>query len=275
MGVDVVGISRSPLKLPIRGVSEHIVGDISEASIIERIRDLRIDALIHAAAEGRVDVVEGRLDEFRSQNVFASERLATFAKSTSIPFVHISSNAVFGGRETAYDDWDAHDPINDYGRLKVEAERAVSAVNPSALILRPILMYGWAPPGARPNPVSAWIQSLRNGEPIRVVSDVYSEPLYAADCARVIWKGLEQELSGPINVSGGERLSLYSLAQEVARVFQLDPDMIVPAQSSDFPSLAPRPSSTSFTLGRVRNELGLDVMNPPEGLHDLLSQESA
>jgi dTDP-4-dehydrorhamnose reductase len=234
---------------------------------------LRIDALIHAAAEGRVDVVEGRLAEFRSQNVLASERLATFAESTSIPFVHVSSNAVFGGRETPYDDWDTHDPINDYGRLKAEAESAVLSANASAVVVRPILMFGWAPSGARLNPVDAWVANLREGREIRVVDDVMTEPLYALDCARVIWRALEREIVGPVNVSGGESMTLYSLACQVADAFQLEPDLITAVSSNEFTDLAPRPRSTSFTLSRVRGELGFEPLTPSEGLRELQTNE--
>lgn len=273
VGVDVVGISRSPLMSPMKGVSEHIVGDISDASVIERMRHLRVDTVIHAAAEGRVDVVQGRLAEFRDQNVLASERLAEFAESASIPFAHISSNAVFGGRETPYDDWDTHDPVNDYGRLKSEAENAVRSANASALVVRPILMYGWAPSGARRNPVNAWVANLRKGEEIRVVDDVTTEPLYALDCARVIWRALEREIVGPVNVSGGESMTLYSLACQVADAFQLEPDLITAVSSNEFTDLAPRPRSTSFTLGRVRGELGFEPLTPSEGLRELQIHE--
>lgn len=236
------------------------------ATAIERVSPA---VIIHAAAEGRVDVVEGHASRFQDLNVTIPAMLAAYCETREVKFVFISSNAVFGGRPEAYSDADATSPINDYGRLKTEAEVAVRTANRSALIVRPILMYGWPFPGRRLNPVVSWIHRMRQGAMVDVVDDVFTEPLAAVDCARAVWAGIRGDATGPINVSGGDKVSLFGLARATAIEFGIEPDQVRAITSSDLPNLAPRPQSTTFDLRRLRDELGVSPMGVKTGLRDM------
>ena len=250
--------------------------DLTQFSEVIQVLDtFAPEVIIHTAAEGRVDAVQKRIDEFRTLNVELPSLLSKYAKNSGAQIVHLSSNAVFGGKAESYSDYSGLDPINDYGVLKAEAERSVIEQNPGALIVRPILMYGWPQPSGRQNPVTSWISNLREGKKIRVVDDVWTEPLSAWDCAEAVWCALDTEMSGPLNVSGGVKMSLLEFAHMVASVFELDSSLIEPASSGDFPTLAPRPLSTSFDLKRLTEELHFHPFSPLEGLEKLKRNESA
>ena len=189
--------------------------------------------------------------------------------------MHLSSNAVFGGRAECYPNYSGLDPINDYGILKAEAKRSVLEQNPEASIFRPILMYGWPQPSGRQNPVTSWISNLREGKKIRVVDDVWTEPLAAWDCAEAIWGALDKEMSGPLTVSGGVKMSLLDFGHTAASVFELDSSLIEPASSGDFPTLAPRRGSSSFDLKRHTEALHFHPFFRLEGLEKLKRDEPA
>lgn len=235
----------------------------------EVTREFAPEVIIHTAAEGRVDAVQGRLQDFRKLNVDLPLLLSDYAISSGTQFIHLSSNAVFGGRIWPYSDYSKRDPINDYGVLKAEAETLVEGSNSRALIVRPILMYGWPGAAGRQNPVTTWIKELREGRSIRVVDDVWTEPLAAWDCAEAIWKAVNLDLSGPLNISSGKSLSLMEFAMLVATTFDLDSSLIDRASTQDFPNLAPRPKNTSFDLQRLNNELKFRPSSPFEGLLQL------
>ena len=275
-GTEILGIVRSKdfggsqVKYETRQI------DLMQFSEVIQVLDtFAPEVIIHTAAEGRVDTVQKRIDEFRKLNVELPALLSKYAKNSGAQIVHLSSNAVFGGKAESYSDLSELDPINDYGVLKAEAERSVIEQNPGALIVRPILMYGWPQPSGRQNPVTSWISKLRESKRIRVVDDVWTEPLAAWDCAETIWCALEIEMSGPLNVSGGVKVSLFEFAHMVASVFELDSSLIEPASSGDFPTLAPRPGSTSFDLKRLSEELDFHSSSPLEGLEKLKRDESA
>ena len=229
-------------------------------------RTERFDAVVHAAAEGNVDNVAGAQDQFTALNVALPELLAEEAARLGSPFVHISSNAVFGGRAEPYSDFDSPSPVNDYGVLKAEAERRVLEANPSAAVIRPILMYGWPSAGGRSNIALRFLQEMSKERGVSALKDVVSQPLYAGDGARAVWAALEKEVSGPINVSGGVTLSIYEFAVLITEVFDLDSGLVTPVDSSQIDGLSPRPHWTVFSLERLHQELNVTPLAPRDGL---------
>ena len=105
------------------------------------------------------------------------------------------------------------------------------------------------------------------------MDDVWNEPLAAWDCARAIWSGLEAGATGPINVSGGVRMSLYDFALLTSSVFELDSSLVVPISSETLPNMAPRPKDTIFDLVRVITELAITPEDPARGLQRLKETE--
>jgi dTDP-4-dehydrorhamnose reductase len=231
------------------------------------------DIIIHTAAEGNVDMVQNSIAKFYELNVSVACKFANYSKVNNSKFIFISSNSVFGGSNETYADDSELNPINDYGRLKATAERKVKNIDSNALIIRPILMYGWPSPNKRLNPVIKWITELRLGKKINVVNDIYTQPLAAWDCAHAIWKGIEIGATDSINVSGGTLISLYDFAVLTSEVFELNPNLIHPVTSSFFHNLAPRPFKTAFDLKRLITEFKINPDIPRKGLERLRKLE--
>lgn len=274
-GAVILGTSRStwyPVSPSLDIRSLDLTDEALSRALLE---ELEPDAIIHCAAEGSVDKVERNPTLYRALNVYLPEFLAQWTVERHARFIHLSSNAVFGETELPHDDYDPHSPMNEYGKLKAEAEDRIMAINPRTAIVRPIFLYGWNPPQARVNPAAGWISALRTGQKIRVVEDVFTQPLAAADCAELIWKLVESEFSGPINISGGTTLSLCEFALLVADVFGLDAALVERARKADFKELAPRPSKTEFTLRRLHTELTFFPLDPRGGLDAMRIVEGA
>ncbi|WP_051212209.1 NAD-dependent epimerase/dehydratase family protein [Rubritepida flocculans] len=92
-----------------------------------------VEAVVHAAVEGRASIVEG------TANLLAAARAAGVRR-----FVHLSSVAVYGAAEGAVREDTPRAPGDSaYGRWKAEAEALVEAVTDfEVVILRPALVYG-------------------------------------------------------------------------------------------------------------------------------------
>ncbi len=273
--IQIHGVSRGswPKALDV-SCFMHLIQEPTTSALIDLLAEVRPDALIVAAAEGSVDAVEGRAADHQRLNVELPSHLAAFCASRGISFVHISSNAVFGGSDIPYADASPFTPVNDYGRLKAAAEDAVRAANPQALIARPILMYGWPFFGGRINPVVHWVTEIRQGRVVRVVDDVITEPLAAWDCADAIWHGLDRGLIGGFNISGGEPVTLYDFALLTCEAFGLDAGAVERIPSASLAGLAPRPRNTRFDLVRLRDEFGIEPTPVRDGLFRMAANEN-
>lgn len=241
--------------------------DVTDPEAVRRLLDGHgFDAVLHAAGEGRVDEVERDPAAARPGLVEAAALLARETAARGLRFVHVSTNAVFAGDRPPYGEHDAPDPVNAYGRLKAEADRRVAVENPAAGILRPILMFGWPPPGARGNPVTMVLDALRSGRAVRLVDDVRENPVLNLQVGDVAWRMLTTPTRGVVHVAGGTRVDRYGLGLAVAERFGLDAGLIERVGSDAFPALAPRPAETTFLTARMEDDLGV----PPLRLDDAL-----
>jgi len=260
----------APLPFPVRSA------DVSDRKQMESVFEwAKPDVVIHTAAIGSVDFAERNREQTRKINIGGTEVVAALCEIFKSRLIYISSNAVFDGQSPFYSETAPVNPINYYGQLKVEAENIVRESSVPWGIVRPILMYGWPYPSERDNPVAWWVRLLGNGEPIKVVDNVFSKPLPSWSCAEIVWAVVRQHRTGIYHAAGRDHLSLYRFALEVAGVFDLDPGLISPVPDSYFPAIAPRPRDTSFDTSKMENELGMKPVGVRDGLLRMKTESSA
>lgn len=235
-------------------------------SIFEKYRP---DVVIHTASIGSVDYCETHKEETWDVNVTGTKNVIDFCDKFNSRLVFVSSNAVYDGENSPYTETDAINPINYYGKLKVEGENLVLNSNISSVIVRPILMYGWHHPSGRPNPVTWQLNMMEKGQPIKMVDDIYCNPLYSLNCADSIWASINNDKEGIYNIAGKDRSSRYDFAIEVAEVFDFDSGLIEPVPNSYFKEIAPRPKDASYCVDKMEKDLGVRALTSREGLEHM------
>jgi dTDP-4-dehydrorhamnose reductase len=241
--------------------------DVRDAVQVEQVFDrVRPNLVIHAASIGSVDYSEHHREESWGVNVGGTQNIGHACARYHAKLIFISSNAVFDGEHPFYSEEDPVNPINYYGQLKVEGEEWVKASGLDYAIVRPILMYGWHSPIERGNWVTNWLRSLRQGQRVKVVDDVGTKPLYALNCAEVIWAVIAGHKTGVYHAAGRDHITLYQFAQVTAEVFGLDASLIDSVPSSYFPEIAPRPKDTSFDTTKMEYDLGVKAWGVRDGL---------
>lgn len=104
---------------------------------------LRPDAVINAAAVSNVDASEAATDQAQAVNAQAPGQMAQACAGMGVPFIHISTDYVFGdGVDRPWRESDPVSPINNYGRLKAEAERNVLAAGEGVCVARVAWLFG-------------------------------------------------------------------------------------------------------------------------------------
>jgi dTDP-4-dehydrorhamnose reductase len=267
----LTGVSRAEPKRVSEDFDIVHCSKLDKKSLASLISKIRPDVLIHAAAEGSVDAVEKDPEEYRKINEVLPGELASLTRKNSIQYVYISSNAVYGNQNSPWTEDSPQFPVNKYGEAKRRAEVGVADANEDALIVRPIMMYGWPAKARRENPVSFWIKQLETGRSVSVVNDVWTQPLYAGDCAQAIWAAVKGEVNESLNISGGVTLSLFEFALLTAKTFELKAENISEISSGELAALAPRPSLTEFDLSRLMTIMPTMPLDPIAGLSAMKS----
>lgn len=265
-GWDVVAtFYNTPPPMAWRSRFQHL--DVRDASAVESLMDaVRPTVVIHTASVGSVDEAERSPEAVRRVNVGGTQAVGQACREVGARLIFISSNAVFDGTRPPYDEASPLGAVNQYGLLKIEAETWVRASGLPAVIIRPILMYGWPWPGGRENVVTRWLSRLEGGHSVEAAEDLYSMPLLVTNCAEAIWAAAHQGRTGTFHLAGADRVSLVEFARATARAFDCDEELVQSVPHGRMTGFAPRPVDTSFSTSKMERELGVAPLGVREGL---------
>lgn len=273
--VRLISVHQRDYRIP-GSAAEQIVLDLRDKRAVDALfAERRFDAVVHAAGIASVDFVEKNYAESLESNIVSTLNVTAACRRAGIHLVYVSTNAVFNGEKAPYRETDPVDPVNKYGRLKVECERLVQETLQHWTIVRPILMYGWNHAETRPNPAT-WIrEKLEKGESVSLVTDVHENPLFNIQCGRALWAVIDKRPDGIFHLAGADRVDRYQFGLAVAEAFGLDASLLKPVTSGAFPGIARRPPDTTFVIERMARELGVPPMTLREGLAAMRAARAA
>jgi dTDP-4-dehydrorhamnose reductase len=182
--------------------------------------------------------------------------VAVAARSIGARLVHVSSDAVFAGRDAPYTEADVPSPVFDYGAAKAAAEEAVAAVDPGAALVRTSLIVS----GGR-GPLSRHERTcldLASGAAEGALfTDEIRCPIAVDDLAAALVALAATDHAGVLNVAGPEALSRHDLGVRVAVRHGVDPSA-VPASTLAASGLT-RPGKVVLDSSAAGKLLGLTL----------------
>jgi dTDP-4-dehydrorhamnose reductase len=149
----------------------------------------------------------------------APGEMARACARLGIPMLHVSTDFVFDGKRSApYREHDRVNPLQAYGRSKLQGERAVLEAHPQALVVRTSTLFGPGRPLDRPHYVDAILRQARARSKLSVVRLPVSSPTYAPDLAQGMLELLLAEASGLVHFANHGACSRLELARESVRI---------------------------------------------------------
>lgn len=244
--------------------------DVRDAPAVRRtIEALRPATVVCAAAEPHVDLCEREPERTRRINVEGTRNVVDAARAVDSTVVFFSSDYVFDGQRGAYGENDAVNPLNEYGRQKVLAERIVSAY-PQSIVVRTSGVFG--ADDLRKNFVCQVVDRLRAGTVVTAAADQTLCPTWAAALADAVVGLLGRRFRGICHVAGPEAMTRAEFARVVARSFGLDESLIRAVPSSDLPTVARRPARSTLSDRLLRSVLGRGLPPLADALATLRAQ---
>ncbi|MFZ1082328.1 MAG: sugar nucleotide-binding protein, partial [Candidatus Kryptoniota bacterium] len=138
-------------------------------------------------------------------------------------------------------------------------------------ILRTQVLYGFAT-NVKKNFALWVIEKLSAGENIRIVDDQVGNPTLADELAFATLKVCQRNATGIYHVSGYETISRYEFARKIAKVFDLNLNLVKSVKSDEFEQAARRPKNSSFICLKTQTELGVNMPSVIDSL-SLMKQQ--
>jgi dTDP-4-dehydrorhamnose reductase len=219
--------------------------DVRDAAAVRAaVERLRPAAVIHTAyrQEG-----EGA----RATTVDGAEAMARAAAEVGARLVHVSTDVLFDGTKPGpYTEEDEPSPITDYGRAKADAERAVLAAHPGALVVRTSLIYGGVEQ-SRHERIACEAARGRGG--MVFFEDELRTPVVVGDLAAALLELADRDERGILHVAGPDTVSRYEFAFLLAQAHGLSGERILRGRLER--SRPDRPANCALDSSRARRLL--------------------
>jgi dTDP-4-dehydrorhamnose reductase len=235
-------------------------------SLVALFSRVRPHAVVHTAALADIDFCEAHPTEAHAVNVELTRKLAALCITHNSRLVLCSTDTIFDGEHSPYDEDASPGPLNCYARTKVEAEAIVRELGNKGVIARLALVVGLPVLGAGNSFLARMLATLRAGRQLDVPVREVRTPVDVITVGRALLELAASDYSGAIHLAGNDSLGRLELAKRIASRFGLPPQLIVPADAANIARRAPRPRDVSLGNSRARTILRTPMLNLDEAL---------
>jgi len=233
----------------------------------------KFDVIINTAAFHKTDQCEEEPEKAFLVNTIGVKNLVDICKKNDSILIHISTDYVFDGNKLEskkpYTEEETPNPINVYGLSKYAGELIIKNYLEKYYIVRVASLYGKAgASGKGGNFVYTIIKKAKNGEPLKVIDDIFMSPAYTLDAAKKIWEIiLEKKPYGIYHVTNSGYCSWYEFAVKILEYSGLRNKVdIKPVKHTEFRTKARRP-----LWSPLKSVKGIELRRWDEALKDFIN----
>ena len=232
-----------------RNLAYHLLSrqdmDIADADSVERaLARYKPWAVVNTCGYVRVDDAENDMERCQRENTHGAATLASACAQHGVHLTTFSSDLVFDGRnERPYVESDTPNPLNVYGSSKLDAERAVLANHPGALVVRTSAFFG---PWDGHNFVTHALDALERGAPFVAASDLTISPTYVPDLVHACLDLAVDREAGIWHLANKGELTWAELARRAAELAGVDAATLEAKPATEFGFTAARPAYSSL-----------------------------
>ena len=236
------------------------------------IKKINPDIVINTVALPSVDKCEEEHEIADLLHKKIVEEITQTCNEINSKFVHFSTDAVFDGKlNRKYTLEDKPNPVNYYGKTRLDAEKIVMKISSNNVVLRTSVIYGWH----KRSRFSNWIiDSLKQNIIVDPHVDQFNTPTLVDDLAKMIVRITEKDLSGIYHATGKTCVSRYEFAKMLARGFKLNENLIKPVTSNEKKQGAPRPPKTCLDSTKLEMDSGLEFSTLEQGIKFIFNKQN-
>lgn len=222
------------------------------------------NVILCPAALANVEYCEQNPEQTRETNVKGIKNIIKKIENKNIKFVFFSSEYIFDGKAGPYTEEDIPNPLNEYGKQKLEVENFIKETLDDYLIIRTTVVYGWEKKSK--NFVTGLIRKVKNKEKMKVPIDQFSSPTYVNNLVAAVGELVDRNKIGIYNLVGSEVMNRYTFAKITCQVFNLDDTLLIPVTTEELNQKAKRPLKAGLKIDKVKKEIETKLIDPEKGL---------
>jgi dTDP-4-dehydrorhamnose reductase len=265
LGSDVTNIfQQQGLNLSVYDLPEL---DITNTNLLRSILE-QTHIVINCASYTDVEKAEQENNLAFDINSHAVGNLGQIAKDLNFWLLHISTDFVFDGKsKKPYNEEAPPNPVNTYGKSKLEGEQLLMETNCRYCILRIEWTYGLH----GDNFITKILKRAKTTQQLKIVDDQIGSPTATTEVAQVILKLIQIQPHGLFHFSADGYASRYDCARFVLEKKNLSVS-IEPCKTQDFETLADRPLNSRFDCSKIQKLLNLNIRPWQEPLEFFLKE---
>jgi dTDP-4-dehydrorhamnose reductase len=247
-------VKYKPENLEIKGTYFSTKPDLPQIELVQMdLSDIegflvnhkgKYDCIIHCAAEASLGECDKNPEKAFLLNSVATEKLARWSQQQKSRFAFLSTDIVFDGKKELYNEMDIPEPVNIYGKSKLQAEQSITKIHKNAVIIRLALCMGRGI-GKTTSFIDLLLSNLENNQPNQLYYDEFRTPVSANFAAETIWTIAQSTFKGIVHLTGTNKVNRYDLSLAILDYLNLDKKHLLHKVSSS-KSTYPRPKDVSM-----------------------------
>jgi len=258
------------------GLTSNDLNITDHKEVVSRVKFLRADVVINCAAYTSVDQAEDEPDKARKINAEAVENLANCCADTGAKLIHFSTDYVFPGYPsdrklfpTGYPEDQPPEPLNTYGKTKLEGEQAIQNRGGDYLIIR----VAWLCGQYGQNFVTKMLDLAQKNKTLQVVDDQWGSPTFTRNVVENTVALINNEVQGILHINSQGLINWYQFAQKIFDIAGIDVSL-EKVSSTTFEARAERPAFSKLDTGKLNTIPHSNIINWEDGLHQLIKELS-
>ena len=199
---------------------------------------------IICAAEAKYDACKIRNTESFRLNVTSTIEVIKKLKALGYYIIFCSTEAVYEGTKGNYKETDEANPVNEYGRMKLQVEQYITKHYPDMCVFRLSKMIGDI--DSKRDTLCEWKKMASSKEDIYCIKGNYFSPVDVEDVVKCIEIACLKKVGGIYNICGNKIYSRAELCRDFLRAVELNTN-VYEKEVGEFGFCAARPLNVGMS----------------------------
>ncbi len=221
--------------------------------IVSTMKRIKPDVVIHLAAITDVELCETNKELAIMVNTKATEILALESEKYNAFFMYMSTDYIFDGKIGMKNEESEPNPINFYGKSKLDGEQILKKITTPNIIVRTSTPFGIH---SKKLSFPFWIkQNLELKKKIPIIMDQYTSPSYVPNISKMMIEVINKKITGIIHLADSTRISRYDFAVLISKKMNISQEFFEPIKIDQMNWKAQRPMDSSLDTSKANKML--------------------